>query len=61
MQASDVQIWEALQLPKSAKYVPNNCCICTGVGSGDVALGGGVCGELLPSSRCGQGLVLSHY
>ena len=27
--------------PKSAKYVPNNCCICTGEGPGDVALGGG--------------------
>ena len=41
MQASDVQVWEAVALPKSAKYAPNNCCICTGEGSGCVALGGG--------------------
>ena len=40
MLPSDVQIWEAVALPKSAKFIPN-CCICSRLSAGCVALGGG--------------------
>ena len=41
MQPSDIQVWEACPLPEHAWFVPDNCCICTKIGSGCVSLGGG--------------------
>ena len=41
MQSADLEIWEACPLPEFAWQVPNNCVICTCIGSGCVALGGG--------------------
>ena len=41
MQPSDIQVWEACPLPEHAWFVPDNCCICTTIGSGCVSLGGG--------------------
>ena len=41
MQPSDIQVWEACPLPVHAWFVPDNCCICTTIGSGCVSLGGG--------------------
>jgi len=41
MQPSDIQVCEACPLPEHAWFVPDNCCICTKIGSGCVSLGGG--------------------
>ncbi|CAE7366740.1 unnamed protein product, partial [Symbiodinium sp. CCMP2592] len=41
MLPSDVEVWEAIDLPANADLVPDNCIICSVIGDGVVALAGG--------------------